>query len=127
MEFDLTIGMTNKEEKIVTSKDTASSFGSGAAEVFATPMMIGLMENAALNCIKNKLPQGYSTVGTMVNIKHISATAVGKKVWAIAKLLEIDRKRLLFEVEAFDEDKKIGEGTHERFIIDEAKFMQNLK
>lgn len=127
MELDLTVGMINKKEKIVTSNDTASSFGSGAAEVFATPMMIGLMENAAMNCVKDKLPQGYSTVGTMVNIKHMSATAVGKKVWAIAKLVEIDRKRLTFFVEAFDEDKKIGEGTHERFIIDETKFMQNLK
>ena len=127
MEFNLNVGINKREEKTVAMNDTAKVFGSGAAEVFATPMMIGLMEAAAMNAVKDYLPQGYSTVGTSVNIKHISATAVGKKVWADAELIEVDRKRLVFKVEAYDEDKKIGEGTHERFIIDEQKFMGNLK
>ena len=127
MEFNIKLGMIAKLEKTVTEKDTAREFGSGAALVFATPMMIGLMEGAAMNAVKDYLPEGFSTVGTSVNIKHISATPVGKKVWAEAELIEIDRKRLVFNVYAFDEDKKIGEGTHERFIIDEAKFMGNLK
>lgn len=127
MEFNLNTGLKNKEEKIVTMNDTAKVFGSGAAEVFATPMMIGLMEGAAMNAVKKYLPLGYSTVGTSVNVKHLSATAVGKKVWAEAELVEIDRKRLVFKVDAYDEDKKIGEGMHERFIIEEAKFMGNLK
>lgn len=127
MEFNIKLGMIAKLEKTVTEKDTAKEFGSGAALVFATPMMIGLMEGAAMNAVKDYLPEGFSTVGTSVNIKHISATPVGKKVWAEAEIVEIDRKRLVFKVEAFDEDKKIGEGTHERFIIDEAKFMGNLK
>lgn len=127
MEFNLKLGLKNKEEKTVAMSDTAKVFGSGAAEVFATPMMIGLMEAASMNTVKEYLPAGYSTVGTSVNIRHISATAVGKKVWAEAELVEIDRKRLVFKVEAFDEDKKIGEGTHERFIIEEQKFMGNLK
>lgn len=127
MEFNLNTGLKYKEEKIVTMNDTARVFGSGAAEVFATPMMIGLMEASAMNAVKDYLPEGYSTVGTMVNIKHLSATAVGKKVWAEAELMEVDRKRLLFKVDAYDEDKKIGEGTHERFIIEEAKFMSKLK
>ena len=127
MEFNLKNGLKHTEEKIVTMNDTAKVFGSGAAEVFATPMMIGLMEGASMNCVRDYLPEGYSTVGISVNIKHISATAVGKKVWADAELIEIDKKRLVFRVEAFDEDKKIGEGTHERFIIDEKKFMDNLK
>lgn len=127
MEFNLNVGINKREEKTVTMNDTAKVFGSGAAEVFATPMMIGLMEAAAMNAVKDYLPQGYSTVGTSVNIKHISATAVGKKVWAHAELIEVDRKRLVFKVDAYDEDKKIGEGTHERFIIDEQKFMGNLK
>lgn len=127
MEFNLNTGLKNKEEKVVTMNDTAKVFGSGAAEVFATPMMIGLMEGAAMNTVRDYLPEGYSTVGTMVNVKHLSATAVGKKVWAEAELIEVDRKRLLFNVNAFDEDKKIGEGTHERFIIEEAKFMSKLK
>jgi len=127
MEFNLNTGLKNKEEKIVSMNDTAKVFGSGAAEVFATPMMIGLMEGAAMNAVKQYLPEGFSTVGISVNVKHMSATAVGKKVWAEAELVEIDRKRLVFKVDAYDEDKKIGEGTHERFIIEEAKFMGNLK
>lgn len=126
MEFNLITGIKHKEEKIVTMKDTALVFGSGEAEVFATPMMIGLMEAASMNAVKSYLPYGFSTVGISVNIKHISATAVGKKVWAEAELIEVDRKRLVFRVEAFDQDKKIGEGNHERFIIDEKKFMDNL-
>lgn len=127
MEINLNIGLRKKQEKVVTLNDTAFVFGSGAAKVFATPMMIGLMEAAAMNAVKDYLPEGFSTVGTSVNIKHLSATAVGKKVWAEAELVEVDRKRLVFKVDAFDEDKKIGEGTHERFIIDEKKFMDNLK
>lgn len=127
MEFNLMVGLKEKQEKTVTMNDTAKIFGSGAAEVFATPMMIGLMEAASMNAVKKYLPEGFSTVGTSVNIKHISATVVGKKVWAEAELVEIDRKRLVFKVDAYDEDKKIGEGTHERFIIDEHKFMGNLK
>lgn len=127
MELNLLIGLKYKEEKIVTINDTAKVFGSGAAEVFATPMMIGLMEAASMNSVKDYLPKGYSTVGTMVNIKHMSATKVGKRVWAEAELIEIDRKRLTFKIDAYDEDKKIGEGTHERFVIDEEKFMNNLR
>jgi len=127
MDIALNIGLKYKEEKTVAMNDTAKVFGSGAAEVFATPMMIGLMEAAAMNAVKSHLPEGYSTVGISVNIRHISATAVGKKVWAVAELVDMDRKRLVFKVEAFDEDKKIGEGKHERFIIDEQKFMSSLK
>lgn len=127
MELNLSIGLKYKEEKTVTMNDTARVFGSGAAEVFATPMMIGLMEAASMNAVRDYLPKGYSTVGTSVNIKHMSATRVGKKVWAEAELIEIDRKRLVFKVNAYDEDKKIGEGTHERFVIDDEKFMSKLK
>jgi fluoroacetyl-CoA thioesterase len=82
MELNLSIGLKYKEEKTVKMEDTAKIFGSGAAEVFATPMMIGLMEAASMNCVKDYLPEGHSTVGTLVNVKHISATRVGKKVWA---------------------------------------------
>ncbi|HOK49583.1 MAG TPA: thioesterase family protein [Sedimentibacter sp.] len=127
MELNISIGLKYREEKIVRMEDTAKVFGSGAAEVFATPMMIGLMEAASMNCVKDYLPEGCSTVGTLVNVKHISATRVGKKVWAEAELVEIDRKRLVFKVAAYDEDKQIGEGIHERFIINDEKFMSNLK
>ena len=123
MEVNLNVGLKHKEEKTVTMKDTAKAFGSGAALVFATPMMIGLMENASMNSVEEFLPEGFSTVGISVDIKHISATAVGKKVWVESELIEIDRKRLVFKVDAYDEDKKIGEGIHERFIINEKEFM----
>ena len=126
MEFNLKNGLKYTEEKIVTMNDTAKVFGSGAAEVFATPMMIGLMEGASMNCVRDYLPEGYSTVGISVNIKHIGATAVGKKVWADAELIEIDRKRLVFKVEAFDGKDKIGEGIHERFIINVEKFISRV-
>lgn len=127
MDLNLKTGLKHKEEKTVTMEDTARVFGSGAAEVFATPMMIGLMEAASMNAVKNFLPKGYSTVGTLVNIKHLSATRVGKNVWAEAELIDIDRKRLVFKVDAYDEDKKIGEGFHERFVIEDEKFMNSLK
>lgn len=127
MKGNLNVGLKNKEEKTVTTKDTAKAFGSGAALVFATPMMIGLMETASMNAVEKILPEGFSTVGISVNVKHISATAVGKKVWAESELIEIDRKRLVFKVDAYDEDKKIGEGTHERFIINEKEFMNKIK
>ena len=110
MELNLSIGLKYKEEKTVKMEDTAKIFGSGAAEVFATPMMIGLMEAASMNCVKDYLPEGHSTVGTLVNVKHISATRVGKKVWAEAELIEIDRRRLVFKVTAYDEDKQIVKG-----------------
>jgi|LSQX01.1.fsa_nt_gb predicted thioesterase len=126
MELNLSVGLKYKEEKTVTMDDTAKVFGSGATEVFATPMMIGLMEAASMNAVKGFLPKGCSTVGTLVNVKHMSATKVGKKVWAEAELMEIDRKRLVFKVTAYDEDKKIGEGTHERFVIDDEKFMSKI-
>jgi len=126
MDLNLKTGLKHKEEKTVTMEDTARVFGSGAAEVFATPMMIGLMEAASMNAVKNFLPKGYSTVGTLVNIKHLSATRVGKNVWAEAELIDIDRKRLVFKVDAYDEDKKIGEGFHERFVIEDEKFMSKI-
>lgn len=106
---------------------TAAAFGSGDILVFSTPMMIGLMENAALKCAEQKLDDGFSTVGTMVNIKHMAATPVGQCVKATAVLVEIQDKKLIFEVSAYDEVEKIGEGTHERFIIQKEKFLSRVQ
>lgn len=123
---ELKVGITNKFEKVVTNDDTASKLGSGTLEVFSTPMMVALMECSAKDLVQPYLREGHSTVGIALNIKHIAATKVGKKVWAVSKLIEIDRKRLVFEIEAYDEDKKIGEGTHERFIVENEKFIAKL-
>ncbi len=123
---DIKIGLKYKFEKTVTENDTADKLGSGTLEVFSTPMMVALMELAAKDTVSPYLPEGHSTVGTALNIKHIAATKVGKKVWAIAELIEVDRKKLVFNILAFDEDKQIGEGTHERFIVDNNKFLSKI-
>lgn len=123
MEFKLHIGLNSKIETIVKEKDTAANFGSGGVEVFATPMMIGLMENAALSAVDLHLPKGYATVGTHLDVKHLAATPIGMKVYATADLVEIDGKRLVFKVEAYDEKEKIGEGKHERYIINLERFL----
>lgn len=127
MEFKLHKGLNAKIETIVTEKDTAMNFGSGGVAVYATPMMIGLMENAALSAVDLHLPKGYATVGTHLDVKHLAATPVGMKVYATAELVEVDGRRLVFKVEAYDEKEKIGEGYHERYIINLEKFIAKAK
>ncbi len=119
-------GISKTITKTVEFKDTAKAFASGLAEVFATPSMIALMENAAYSAVQGELKKGESTVGISIDVKHIAATPVGMKVSATATLVEIDRKRLVFDIEAFDEKEKIGSARHERFIIDEEKFMSKV-
>jgi predicted thioesterase len=126
MEYGLYKGLTAKIESTVTRDDTADSFGSGGVKVLATPMMIGLMENAALSAVDTHLPGGYATVGTRLDIKHIAATPIGMKVYATAELSRIEGKRLTFKVEAYDEKEKIGEGCHERYIINVKRFMEKI-
>lgn len=126
MEFNLKEGMNASVERIVTEDDTAAKFGSGNIRVYATPMMIGLMENSALRAVDEHLLEGYATVGIHVDIKHIGATPVGMKVKAISKLVKIDGKKLYFDVEAYDEEKKIGEGKHTRYIIKVDDFLKRL-
>ncbi|SHF04283.1 thioesterase family protein [Alkalibacter saccharofermentans] len=127
MKIESMIGEELSVEIVVTEDDTAKSFGSGSIDVYATPKMVGLMENAALSLAQRGLDEGFSTVGTKVEVKHLAATPVGMKVTGKAKLVEVDRRRLLFEVEAFDEAEKIGEGIHERFIVDVEKFLGKTK
>ncbi|NLT96697.1 MAG: thioesterase family protein [Christensenellaceae bacterium] len=127
MELRLEPGAKARVEKTVEYKDTARAVASGLAEVFATPSMIALMENAAYLAVQPLLPEGMSTVGVRIDAKHIAATPMGLKVWAEAVLVEADGRRLTFDIEAFDEKEKIGEARHERFIIDEQKFMSRAK
>ncbi len=126
MENKLTIGIEGKIEQFVTKDDTAAKYGSGLVEVFATPAMIALMEKTCLTSVLDYLNEGFNTVGTEVNIKHLKATPVGKKVICNSVLKNIEGKKLTFSVEAFDEDGKIGEGTHTRYLIDVKKFMEKL-
>ncbi len=110
-------------EDIVTSDNTALSVGSGSLEVFATPAMLALMEKAACKAVESILGDGETTVGTLLNVSHSSATPVGMKVSATAELISRDGRKLVFEVVAHDECGVIGSGTHERFIVGIEKFM----
>ena len=120
----LKTGITKEITEKVTDKNTAKTMKSGELNVYATPSMIALMEQAAYTSVAGELEEGQGSVGTLMNVKHIAATPVGMEVTAKSELVEIDGRRLCFHVEAFDERGKIGEGEHERFIIDNAKFQQ---
>ena len=125
MEFE--IGMVGIAETTVNTSNTARAMGSGTLEVFATPAMVALMEKAATIAVQDCLSMDYSTVGTMINIRHIAATPLGMKVSARATLTEVDGKRLVFAIDAFDDREKIGEGQHERFVINVERFMDKTK
>ncbi len=116
-------GIKGFGELVVNESNTAEALGSGSLAVLATPSMIALMEKTSRLSVDPFLEEGQSTVGTLVNVKHLSATPVGMKVTCNTELVEIDRRRLVFHVECSDEKGLIGEGDHERFIIDAEKFM----
>ena len=120
-------GIKGHKEQVVTPAMSAARVGSGLVEVFATPMMVALIEQTCLESVLPQLEEGQGTVGTLVNVTHVSATPVGMRVWCESELTEVDRRRLVFKVTAYDEAGLIGEGTHERFIIDNAKFMEKIK
>jgi len=124
---DIRPGLTGEAKDRVTEANTAQAYGSGQVNVYATPAMIGLMENAALKSVEPLLDEGTTTVGMSVNIKHLAPTLIGMAVTANTVLKEVDGRRLLFSVEAFDEKGKIGEGLHERFIINLNKFLTKLE
>ena len=116
------IGIKGKVETVVNEANTAKFVGSGSLDVFATPNMVGLMEQAAQMSVAPYLEEGQGTVGTRLDISHDAATPLGMKVHAESELVAIDRRKLTFKVAAYDEKGLIGEGMHERFIIDITKF-----
>ena len=119
----LTIGLKGRAEALVTEQNTAAAVGSGSLPVFATPMMVALMEQAAVNALAGCLEEGQSSVGTHMDVSHDSATPVGLKVWAQAELTAVEGRALTFAVTAFDEAGPIGKGSHTRFLIQEERFM----
>ena len=126
MEFDIKPATKGNQEIIVQPEDTAIKYGSGLIEVFATPAMIALMEKTAQLSVQEQLPQGYSTLGTEINVKHVKATPVGMKVYCNSELLSVDAKRLVFKISARDEAGLIGEDTHHRYIVEADRFMEKL-
>lgn len=121
------LGICGEQELEVTAKDTASAYSSGSLDVFATPAMIALMEKTAMLSIADYIPKNSTTVGTEVNIKHLKATPVGKKVKCQSKVIETEGRRIVFETSAFDGDTMIGQGFHTRFIVDTEKFLAKLE
>lgn len=119
-------GIKGRVETVVNDTNTAKFVGSGSLDVFATPNMIALMEQASQASVAPFLEEGQGTVGTKIEITHDAATPLGMKVWAESELIEIDRRRLVFEVKAFDECGLIGQGRHERFIISNEKFLEKV-
>ena len=118
----LQIGKKGHLEKTVTKELSAKVWGSGAVDVYATPCMIALVEETAWRSVQDELEPGQATVGTKLDVAHLAATPIGMRVWCETELVEIDRRRLVFAVTAYDEAGKIGEGTHERFIVDVDRF-----
>lgn len=116
-------GIKGHGEETVTESLTAAHVGSGKSRVFATPMMIALMERTCRESVEAYLGAGQETVGTHVDVSHVSATPVGMKVWCDSELVDVDRRRLTFKVTAHDEAGLVGEGVHERFVIDEERFL----
>jgi predicted thioesterase len=126
MEYNALKGIHNSVTLVVEHKDTAAVYGSGALEVFATPAMIALMEKTCLESVADKIGEGNTTVGIAVNIKHLKASPVGSTIRCDAEITEVDRRRLVFKVKCFEGETLVGEGIHERFVVDSQKFMSKF-
>ena len=122
--MEITVGMKGEVSTLVEREDTAKEVGSGSLLVYATPCMVALMEGAACEAIEEAMDETKTTVGTELNIQHISATPVGLEVRAEATVTAVDGKVISFEVRAFDEAGEIGKGTHKRVIVPTQKFLE---
>jgi fluoroacetyl-CoA thioesterase len=124
---DIAPGLTGSAELIVGDEHTAPRIGSGKVRVLATPVMINLIEAAALAAVEHLLPAGYQSLGTLLNVRHIAATPVGMRASARAVVTAVEGRTIRFDVSASDERELIGEGTHERVVVNVAKFDQRLQ
>lgn len=123
---NMEIGLSYESNTVVAESNTAETLGSGDMAVFATPAMVALMENAAMLAVKDSLPEGSTTVGVEMQTSHVKASALGTKVTASATLVEVDSRRLTFDVKAWDDKGVIGEGRHVRFVVDRERFLSKL-
>lgn len=122
----LEIGLKYTSELKVNESVTAEAIGSGDIPVLATPMMIALMENAAMQAVRNELPDGYTTVGGYIASSHLKPSQIGDVVSATAEVTKVDGKKISFNVAAYSGETLLGEGTHLRFIVEKEKFMSRL-
>ena len=124
--MDLKVGMTGEAVMVVGTRDGAHRVGSGKIAVLATPVMIGLIEEAALAAVEEALPAGMQSLGTHLDVSHIAATPIGMSVTARAELVSVDGRKLAFKVEARDEKELIGSGTHTRVVVTEDRFVARV-
>ncbi|MGA2488652.1 MAG: thioesterase family protein [Anaerolineales bacterium] len=120
---ELAPGLSAELTHTVTDADTASKWGSGLVAVFSTPALVGFMESAAVAALAGHLPPGQTTVGGRIDVRHLAATPVGMHVHVRAELTALEGRKLFFKIQAWDEVDLIGEANHERFVVDEAKFL----
>ena len=120
------VGLKYESTVAVSQSNTAATLGSGDMDVFATPAMVALMENAAMLAVAAHLPEGSATVGTQMNTSHIKASPLGATITASAELTEVEGRKLTFAVKAWDEKGVIGEGVHTRFVVDRERFLSKL-
>ncbi len=120
--MELTVGMKNEVEGRSTEENSAVAMKSGSLKVLSTPAMIALMEQAATELVDRNVPADQTSVGISIKVKHNAPTPIGLKLRAEASIIAVDGRKIIFEVKAFDERKEIGEGIHERFIVDRKKF-----
>ncbi|HSF20771.1 MAG TPA: thioesterase family protein [Burkholderiales bacterium] len=123
----LKAGLSGTAEIVVGTRDTAPHVGSGKIGVLATPIMVNVMEAAALQAVERFMPPGYQTVGTHLDVRHFAATPVGMRVRARAELVKVDGRTLTFRIDAEDERERVGEGVHERLIINVERFDQRMQ
>src|SRR5687768_10447039 len=125
--LDLPAGLKGSAELVVGEQHTAPRIGSGKVRVLATPVMINLIEAAALAAVEHLLPEGYQSLGTHLDVHHVAATPVGMRVRATAEVVKSENRTVYFRVEARDEKDLIGHGTHERVVVNVAKFDQRVQ
>ncbi len=127
IQTNLKVGLSLQKEFLVEDKHTAAHIGSGSIKVLATPMMIAYIEITARTLLDNYLPEGYSTVGTHVDIRHLAPTAMGKLVEARVEINQIEDKKVILGVSVWEGERKVGGGTHERYVIEVERFLKRIK
>jgi len=127
LEDSVTLGATGSAEIVVGEQHTAPHVGSGKVHVLATPVMVNLMEAAALDAAEKLLPAGHQSLGTHLDVRHIAATPVGMKARANAEVIAVDGRKIHFKVEAWDEHELIGDGTHVRVVVNVARFDERVQ